>query len=89
MIERWLYDNVHCNAARGENANHIHDVVSYVVNVSTFFILYSAGRISSGLVHSNSPNRQRRFDPRGVTKLFLRNIPAYYSARGTSHSPIA
>jgi hypothetical protein len=50
MIERWLYDNAFRNESRGENANHTHDVVSNVVNVSTFFILYSAGCFNSGQI---------------------------------------
>ena len=56
MNEFRLYDNAYCNESRGENANHTHDVVSNVVNVSTFFILHSAAASFPVVFNGNVPN---------------------------------
>ena len=47
VTELRLHDDAWRNESRGKNANHTHDVVSNVVNVSTFLILHSAGLIIS------------------------------------------
>jgi hypothetical protein len=75
-IERWLKGHVHRNELCCGNANHSHDVVSNVVNVSTFLLCTQVTASESALLRVAGLGCQHK-----LIELFPRNIPAYYSAR--------
>jgi len=70
--------------APGKNANHTHDVVSNVVNVSTFFILRSRKANANNVANADSAIRWM-----AAMALARRDIPAYYPACRNSHIKIS
>ncbi len=88
MIERRLYDDAGRNGPRGENPNHLHNVASSVIKMSTFFIMYSACRIGTFPFQLHLSRRDSRFDRSGLIVSIRHNIAAYYSADHARHSPI-